>query len=119
MQQINDLFTTLMGSSQKFVVNGIQSECNKKVFTDEMQKIASMIYQYPNTFELREQLDRNRTYVLVEEKFPFSFSTNYQKYKLLAYNNSIDILDSLHRRFVTGGESDYCLIKWGKALYVA
>lgn len=107
MQQINDLFIILATSSQKYIVNGIQSVSNQKVFSDEMEKITALVYQYPDLLKLKELLWKGKQYTLTEEKFPYSFTTSHQKYKLLAYDNGLDIINSLYRRFVTGGESEY------------
>lgn len=101
-----DVVETLLESTSKFVGEGIQSQRNKEIYWSTMLLVRDLVQRHASLDEIEVAL-LSRTLDIEMDKNRDRFKlSNPRKYTLLAYENAIDIVQSVRKRFVTGGFGD-------------
>lgn len=94
-----DLFQISLSSTGKWVHSRIKSNEDQKAYMDTLTSILENSQRYEDVRVFREVLIKERYFFNHNCVYGLYFLSNPKKYTLLAYDHSLDIADSLTKRF--------------------
>jgi hypothetical protein len=106
---MHDLVGTLLKSTRDYVGSRIQSQVNREAYLCQMDTI---IGKHTRLVEATgTDLDFDLSLVLLRGDVEEGQYKGYRlhdprKYRLMAYENALDIVRSIHKRFISGGQGE-------------
>jgi predicted ATP-grasp superfamily ATP-dependent carboligase len=102
MPNNQELIDILLDSTQKYTASRIENNKDREVYN----RTFNLLF-YEITDDVKKSITNVISMDFEPEEFPYYFIGGPEKYISLARGQVVDVLNSINKRFIIGGGSDY------------